>query len=1026
MSSGGHEIISPLVYRLLLCVFLSLSFCQPIFGLNPDWRLSQYAHSVWRTQDGLFEGTPTAITQTTDGYIWLGTQSGLFRFDGVRFVRWVPPNGKDLPSPEITALFGASNGSLWIGTSEGLAHWQNGNLRYPKVRGFIDAILEDHKGVIWTVRTRIRNVGPLCRVTENIVRCYGTADGIPMPHAGALIQDDQGGFWLGSDTTLLHWRAGHSESYIQPGLSAAKGLAGVQAIAKNANGDLWMGMVVNGPGLGLQQLSNGVIKPFVTRELDGSTLNVNVLTPTRGDGLIVGTQGQGIYRIQGGKVDHFSVAQGLSSDTINSIFEDREGDLWVATGKGLDCFSNRTVLSFSSQEGLSADRVNSVFASSDGTIWIGNRYGLDFIRGGKVSSIRAKDGLPGTRVTSLLEQRPGLLWVGVDNGLWIYEGGKFRAVRRPDGTPTGVIVAMVQDVDGSLWTEALGSPKNILHIQGRAITEEISVSTGGFSIAADPHGGVWIGQGRAKVALYQKEHLDIVQLSATAKGATTDLSIDSRGWLLAAVYDVGIIGRRNGVVQALTEKNGLPCEGMYNLSRDLNGALWLSTMCGLIQISKEEIERWWVDPETKIKFRTFDALDGAETGQALFGPGVTRSPDGQLWFANQTSLQMIDPAHLNVNSIPPPVHIEEIIADRKRYLPVKGLRLPALTRDLEIDYTGLSFVTPKKVAFRYKLEGHDTDWQEIGARRQAFYTDLPPGNYRFHVAASNGVGLWNEVGDTIDFSIAPTLYQTMWFRILCILAAVVALWLFYLIRLKQATAQIQERLDARLEERERIARDLHDTLLQGFQGLMLRFQAVMKTLPADGTSRKMFENVMERADEVLLEGRESVRNLREDGIPDGQLSEALAGCGEELAQDHHAAFNLSVSGTPKVLDPVFFNELYLIAREALFNAFKHSRATKIEVEVIYDSARLSLRIRDDGIGMSQQILTEGKTGHWGLLGMRERTQKIGGQIKLWSNADVGTEIEVTIPSQIAYRDYRKKTFWIRVKEISRKLRGINL
>ena len=276
----------------------------------------------------------------------------------------------------------------------------------------------------------------------------------------------------------------------------------------------------------------------------------------------------------------------------------------------------------------------------------------------------------------------------------------------------------------------------------------------------------------------------------------------------------------------------------------------------------------------------------------------------------------------------------------------------------------------------------------------------------------------------MNFSIAPTLYQTMWFRALCILAAVGTLWLFYLIRLMQATAKVQERLEARLEERERIARDLHDTLLQGFQGLMLRFQAVMKTLPTNGRSQKMMESVMDRADEVLLEGRQSVRNLREDAISHGRLSEALASCGEELARDRGAIFRLSVSGTPQKLDPVIFNELYLMAREALFNAFRHSQATTIEVEVLYDTLRLALRIRDDGIGMSQQILTEGRKGHWGLLGMRERAQKIGGQMRIWSNNDAGTEVEVTVPEKIAYRHYRRGSLWSRLKEGGKMLGGI--
>jgi signal transduction histidine kinase len=376
---------------------------------------------------------------------------------------------------------------------------------------------------------------------------------------------------------------------------------------------------------------------------------------------------------------------------------------------------------------------------------------------------------------------------------------------------------------------------------------------------------------------------------------------------------------------------------------------------------------------------------------------------------------MVDPDQLATNPIPPPVHVEDVVADRKHYSLQGAVTLPPLTRDLEIDYTALSFVAPQKVYFRYRLDGHDTDWQDSGTRRQAFYTDLAPGNYRFRVIACNNDGLWNESGATLLFSIAPAFYQTLLFRIFCLIAVASILWLFYLAHLNRLTSRMQERLAARLEERERIARELHDTLLQGFQGLMLRFQSVLKNIPEREPARQMMESALDRADEVLFEGRERVRDLREVEIAGGGLSDSLARCGKELAQDYATRFSLAIVGTPQPLDPTVCSEACRIGREALTNAFQHAHAEHIEVEITYDLARLRLIVRDDGVGMDNEILRVGRSGHWGLSGMRERAQKIGAQLSIWSHFRAGTEIDLTVPARIAYPRNRKRPrrYWIK-------------
>ena len=1013
------------IQRLFTWMFVNALLCVAAFGLNPDRLMSQYAHSAWRTSDGFFNSAPTSVTQTSDGYVWIGTQNGLVRFDGVRFVSWTPPAGKQLPSAYVSCLLSARDGSLWIGTTKGLAHWKNGEFTtFPNAAGFVDFLLEDHLGLVWMVRTRVHGKsGPICQITDAKARCYGASDGVASENASSLAEDLQGGFWVGSSSLLQRWRPGSSEKIYRPSvLKEGEGLHGVTELATAKDGGLWVGMSAVGPGLGLQELRDGVWKPFVTSAFDSSTLSIETLSPTKKNGLLIGTDRHGLYRISDGKVDHFQATDGLTGDTIGSFYEDREGNLWVATSDGIDRFSDRTVVTFSMRQGLAANDVQSVFASPDGSIWIGNQEGLDLLRGGKTISIRKENGFPGTRVTSMLEDRPGSLWLGIDNGLWIYEKGAFLSIKRLDGGPVGAVLAMTKDVDGSIWIELVGKPAKLLHIRNRIIQEEVIVSQEHFAatLAADPLGGVWLSVGDGKIAHYRTGKLEIVHPTEHSNTGTMNrIILDNQGWLLGTTSQ-GLVGLWNGKIQKLTELNGLPCSRLYSLIEDTGGSLWIYAECGLVKIPNEDMQRWRRHPEAKVTVRVFDAADGAQPSDSPFGPSTARSPDGRLWFANYIALQMIDPAQLERNAVQPPVHIEEVIADRKSYAPQQGLHLPSLLRDLEIDYTALSFVAPKKVLFRYKLEGHDSDWQEPGGRRQALYNDLRPGHYRFHVIASNNDGVWNEVGDALNFYIAPTFYQTTWFKVLCVVVAIGLLRLLYLVRLKQATSQIRQRLGARLEERERIARELHDTLLQGFQGLMLRFQAAMNALPESEPAHQILAKALDKADEVLLEGRQSVRDLREEGTCGSELTEKIAHCAQELTLDHSSLFDLSVTGTPPLLDTVVSGEVYRIAREALINAFQHAQATKIEVDLTYSNIQLYLRIRDDGKGIDTQVLAKGREGHWGLSGMRERAHKIGSILNIWSNPGVGTEIELTVPARVAYRESEKESFWRRMRRFRRK------
>jgi PAS domain S-box-containing protein len=821
--------------QLLFCFVLFFFTVSPVGALDTSRQISQYGHTAWRIEDGVFAGAPNVMAQTTDGYLWIGTQAGLMRFDGVRFVSWKPPEGNELPSSRITSLLGGRDGSLWIGTGAGLARWRNGNLtNYGDAAGSIMAILEDRAGTIWIARANLSDTnGPLCKVTDARVRCYGRDDGLAIPYAVTLASDSLGNIWLAGGLMVSRWQTSSAETYVSAGLNPAEIFNGVLALASTPDGSLWVGLVHAGKGGGLRQLVQGAWKPFVTPEFDGSALEVTRLLVDRDGSLWVGTLNRGVYRIQGHKVEHLRSSDGLSGDAVAGLFQDREGNIWIATARGIDNFHDLRVASFSTRQGLSADQVNSVVASRDGTLWIGN-YNLDVLRSGKITSIQPRNGLPGREMTSLLEDRAGRLWVGVDQELSVYEQGKFTKIHTRDGSPFGTVRAMTEDVDGNIWaaTSSNADRNRLLRIQDRRIHEDISTPQLPLAntLAADPHGGVWLGLASGGLARYRNGRMEFFSLNRSPHdGPVHGLLVNSDASVLAATAS-GLVGWQNGKVQSLTVRNGLPCDVIYALIFDRNAALWLYARCGLISIPNTELQRWWKSPDTTVESKLLDVFDGAQPMSTPFRPNASQSPDGRLWFANENVVQMIDPAHLDGNPTPPPVHVEEIIADHKSYAPRDGLQLPALTRDLEIDYTALSFVAPQKVRFRYKLEDHDSEWQDPGTRRQAFYADLRPGDYRFRVIASNNDGVWNEEGATLTFSVAAAWYQTWWFRWVSLAALLALLWCVYRLRVRSLQRRSQQLalINAKLETQISENADLYSEL-QRSEAFLAQGQSISQT-----------------------------------------------------------------------------------------------------------------------------------------------------------------------------------------------------
>lgn len=723
--------------------------------------------------------------------------------------------------------------------------------------------------------------------------------------------------------------------------------------------------------------------------------------------------------IHQGKADLFSSNDGLSSYDVGVVFEDREGNVWLGTLDGLDHFHDLAVSTFSRNRGLSTHFVTAVLTRRDGTVLFAAADGLYQWSQGQISiygETATQDINKAPR--SIYEDHDGRIWVVTKREFGYFENRKFVVVK---DIPGGVVRSFVEDTAGDLWV--LNQDFGLIQLRHTNIVQQISWASLGHqdfaaSLAFDPvRGGLWIGFFQGGLVYFRDGKVEASYGAADGLGAgrVTALRVDSEGALWVSTAG-GLSRLKNNRIATLTTANGLPCNTVHWLMPDDLNFYWLNTTCGLVRIAAGDLAGWASSKEQNrnshdvVSAIVFDSSEGVKSVAYLSGlyPQVGKSPDGRLWFAASDNLSVVDPHRLPFNKIPPPVHIEEITADRKLYEASAGsnasLRLPALTRDLEIDYTALSLVAPGKIRFRYKLEGYDKDWQDAGNRRQAFYTNLPPRTYRFRVIACNNSGVWNETGAFLDFTIAPAYYQATWFRILVVIAVFLVLYALYQLRVRQVAQEVRAGMEGRLDERERIARDLHDTLLQSVQGLILKFHASIKQIPSEIPARATMENALDHADQVLAEGRDRVRNLRATATSLDDLPVAFKCVAEESPQGREIRFKTVVEGGVRELHRLVQEESYCIGREAILNALSHSGGHNVEVEIIYEPRKFCLRVRDDGQGIDPKILSEGgRSNHWGMQGMRERANKIGADLKIWSAQETGTEIELTVPGQTAYQ-----------------------
>jgi signal transduction histidine kinase/ligand-binding sensor domain-containing protein len=1003
--------------------------CARAHALNLELEIGQYSHTAWRLDSGFAPSGIGAIAQTADGYLWLGTDSGLVRFDGVRSVPWQPPDGTPLPDNWIRALLGSSDGTLWIGTLHGLVSFKDGKLTsYPALAELaINEMGESRDGTIWVAAQTIPFGGRICAIRDGEASCEGQESQFGVGVL-SLHEDDEGSLWASSSTGLWRWRPSPAQLFSPPAPLS----------------DSFQNLIGGGDGALLVVSRAGLLRfvdgRFETNALPGTPESSSVRMLRDRDGALwLGTRASGLVHVRQGRTDTFRAADGLSGDYVMRLFEDREGTVWVGTIDGLDRFRELAVSTVSTKQGLSNSGVSSVLAAGDGSVWISTIGGLNRWKDGRIT-VQGGAALPADTEPppagppgnggSLFEDSGGRVWIGALDGIGYLDGERFVHAR---GIVGGIVDSFAENRSGDVWVAH--RQQGLVRLSAADAIEQLSWAdlsrAAGleredtvYRVAAEAQGdGLWLGFRFGGVARLEGGEIreSYSEQDGLGRGQVRQLRVADDGIVWAAT-EGGLSRIEDDRIATLRSGNGLPCDIVDSVIEDDADSVWLYMGCGLVRIARSELAAWVeaakrgeADQRT-IRTTVLSYSDGIKSNANIgsWSPHAAKASDGRLWLATESGVSILDPAGLPHNDVPPPVQIEQLVADRKPHaIPSDAatVQLPPLVRDVQIDYTALSLVAPEKMQFRYQLEGRDDGWQEAGTRRQAFYSDLPPGDYRFRVIASNNDGVWNEEGARVAFTIAPAFYQTGWFAVLAIAAVGGMLWLLYVVRVKQIEARIALRLDERVTERERIARDLHDTFLQSVHGLILKFQAVMSRMPEDAPSRRMLEQALERADEVLAEGRDRVYELRGAAeVP--ELPQALTAVAADLTPVVPTEFRVRVEGEPRPLHPVVREEAYRIGAEALRNAFRHAEARHIDLEIEYSRLELLVRIVDDGRGFDVTGLGENAPGkHFGLTGLRERARRMRAQLEVSSRLGSGTEVLLRVPAVVAFAiDRRAKDF----------------
>lgn len=958
-------------------------------ALEPSRTLTQYVHRIWQTQQGLPEGPIWDIFQGRNGYLWVATQTGMVRFDGVRFTP-LEQVYKHAPGREwVREAFEDESGTLWLATNESgvFAVRRDGSTQYGHAEGLpanlIHCLALGQGGNVWAcTENGVARIDP---GKTPAVTTYGIGDGLAGPRVWSGCVDAQGSFWAGGDNARLSvWRNGAFQVIRLEGIPET---ASTRAL--ECDGDtVWAGTsngLVRIQSDGRQKLyttAAGLVDNFVLSLAKGSH-----------DTLWIGTR-NGFSRMRGETIDSYLPRHGLSQSSAQAVFEDREGSLWVGTKRGLNQFLDGRSVPYTVSEGLPSNEAGPVIEDSGGVIWAGTLdAGLARFDGKRfTSSLTTRQGLLSDTVYALVEDAGGALWVGTARGLNLVRGGRVAAwFTVANGLPSNDVRSLYRDSHGTIW---VGTSAGLASYRGGRFVAEPGSPPGTIrAVAEDREGRIVVA---TEESLYTRRpeggFRELAQDGVYMRNATS-LYRDAEGLLWAGLNGAGLRLVDGERITVFTPRVGLYDGEIYGITGDSQGRLWMTCSRGLFWVQRAQLLRLAAGEVTSVNSFAYTPTDSLRVIEGRLGvqPSLWIARDGWLWFSTIRGLIAFDPNFQREAPLPA-VAIEDPIVDGQSQPPERISQLPAGQKNIEFRYAGLSFLLPEGTRFRYKLEGYDTDWVEAGTRREAFYTNLPPGSYRFQVVAcAPGVGC-NQEPAAVVFSLAPSLYQRAWFWPL--VAAVVALagWVGYKLHVRR----LRERYDLILAERSRIARELHDTLIQGFSGITMALQAFAGRIrsPED---RAVLDDIIQDAATCLRETRQSVAGLRAAPGPHSGLASAISRAVREITETKDVRLKLDLDERTPQLPPEVEYNLLRIASEAVNNAVKHSGASTIEVALQADAEQVRLLVRDDGVGFDGENGGP-RAGHYGLIGIKERATQIGAELKLVSQPGAGTSVSVVLPA----------------------------
>lgn len=965
---------------LLALVFAVLTSARPARAQSDD-PLGDYTVTTWNENNGLPAGRIRAIAQDADGYLWLGTDAGLVRFDGVRFTAWSALADTRLPGGAVTTLLATRDRALWIGVSgrTPLARIKDGTVTMYGERdglggSYVLSLLEDTDGTIWagTLQGLFRHNGDKWqRIDGNA----GLGDGSVL----AIYRDSRKRMWVGTQHAVYRKDAA-SERFDQVDVITISSNVW-QRFSEDDDGTVWM-----------SDFSHGFRTPGTAARATTPRKGwgVDLLHDQRGD-FWIGTQGQGLWRIRGGKggqasnVEVIDVEDGIASNAVQSLLEDREGNLWLGTFAGLQRLTPQRVTPV---KHLAIPRT--IDMTPDGSVWVGTAAGLvRFSSGGRRVYTEA-DGLPGRVVLALYADRRGDLWVSAERGVVRFSQGRFSPVLVAPG-PTVQRVLTITGTGDTLWFRDFSL--RLFRWRNGQLTpvDDLPEShrRSASWIDAGKSGTLYVGSaGGLLLAGRPGEELRTLDPRVGTVGCVLE---SSRGTVWVG-GDEGLSQFTDGRFITVTRQNGFPGE-VKSIVEDVQGFIWVGTGSGILRMEPNEIEKVASDPKHQVRYRLFNTTDGV--AGVPFNEGrrsSLRSPDGRLWFITSSGVTIVDPRNIGAPPAPLPVRVESIAADARAFNPGAQLQLPASTSHLQIGFTALALSDPMRVRFRYRLDGYDRDWVDAGSARQATYTNLPPRQYQFRVAASAGDGTWGEPSQALTFGIRPMFYQTVWFYFLCGLTVslvVLASWRLHVRQVRRQFALV-------LAERIRMSRAIHDTLLQGLAALALQVDDLSHNPDLSSPAgKKRILAVRRQVEGYIRQARRSILDLRTPTLATRDLPQALREAAERAIGGRPVELDVTIKGTPHTCAAAIEEQLLLIGQEAVNNAVVHGQANRVAVELDYGDDQLSLRVADDGCGFDPTSMEA--PGHYGLTSMRERAGQVRGRLTIASTPGSGTEIETVVP-----------------------------